>query len=74
MDANVFDFIESLVMFCKSVLEIPIELYTTGLEICPWVFEFLMDIKVEHGIDILGIIPDLQNVIRELENILKVIG
>lgn len=74
MDANVFDFIESLVMFCKSVLEIPIELYTTGLEICPWVFEFLMDVKVEHGIDILGIIPDLQNVIRELENILKVIG
>ena len=74
MDAGVVSFTESLVVFCKSVLEIPIKLYTLGLEVCPWVFEFIMEIKVEHGIDILGVIPELQNIIQELDNILKVIG
>ena len=74
MSADVYSFIESLVMFCKSVLEIPIELYTFGLEVCPWVLDFITEMKIEHGIDILGVIPELQNVIQELDNILKVIG
>ena len=45
MSADVYSFIESLVMFCKSVLEIPIELYTFGLEVCPWVLDFITEMK-----------------------------
>lgn len=74
MSPDVLNFIESIIHFCKSVLNIPITLYTKGLEICPWVLEQIVEVEAQTGIDIFSIIPELQKLIVELDNIKKVLG
>lgn len=74
MSPDVINFIESIIHFCKSVLNIPITLYTKGIEICPWVAEQIIEIETQTGIDIFGVIPELQKLIEELDNIKKVLG
>lgn len=74
MSPDVLNFIESIIHFCKSVLNIPITLYTKGLEICPWVTEQIIEVEAQTGIDIFSIIPELQKLIIELDNIKKVLG
>ena len=69
MNADITSFVESIINFCQSVLQIPIKLYTWGLDICPWVVEWIEYFNIEYGIDIMGIIPELEKVIEQLEMI-----
>ena len=69
MEVDVLSFVESIITFCKSVLQIPITLYTKGLELCPWVIEWIEYFNIEYGIDIMGIIPELEKIIEQLEMI-----
>ena len=69
MNADVTSFIDSLINFCQSVLQIPIILYTKGLELCPWAVEWIEYFNVEYGVDIMSIIPELEKIIEQLEMI-----
>lgn len=69
MEVDVLSFVESIITFCQSVLQIPITLYTKGLELCPWCVEWIEYFNVEYGIDIMSIIPELQKIIEQLEMI-----
>ena len=69
MNADIISFIESIINFCQSVLQIPKILYTKGVELCPWVVEWIEYFNIEYGIDIMGIIPELEKIIEQLEMI-----
>lgn len=69
MNTDVLNLIDSLINFCQSVLQIPIKLYTWGLDICPWVIDWIEYFNAEYGVDIMNIIPELEKIIEQLEMI-----
>lgn len=74
MEVEVLGFVNSIIDFCINVFKIPVMLYTFGLEVCPWVEEWLIYFNTEYNIDILGMLPSFQEIIIELENIKGLIG
>lgn len=69
METEILNFISSLINFCEKVLTIPLDLYTKGLVICPWVPQWIEYFKTEHNVDIIGILPQMQEILKELTEI-----
>ena len=67
MNTEIINFIDSIINFCQHVLQIPIDLYTKGLVICPWVVQWIDYFKVEYNIDIMNVIEELKDVLEQLE-------
>ena len=69
METEIINLINSLINFCEKVLSIPLDLYTKGLEICPWATQWIEYFKTEYDVDIIGILPQIQKIIEQLKMI-----